>query len=37
MHTTPLTPPWLLRTVGLTGISDEDALRELLALNGGDL
>ena len=33
--TTPLTPPWLPHTGWSADISDDDALRELLALNGG--
>ncbi len=37
MHTRLLTRLWPRRTVCAQGISDEDALRELLALNGGDL
>ena len=35
MRTTPLTPLWLPRTVGRRKISDNEILRELLALNGG--
>ena len=37
MRTTPLTQRWLPRTVGRSTSPTTDALRELLALNGGDV
>ncbi len=30
------TPPWLLRTLVGGALSDDEVLRELLALNGGE-